>query len=261
MAATQQPMKIEREERAPLRIIAGPARSSITPASRLALVAIDRHPDLLRGRGIDWGSGTGVLAIAAATYPAVDLVLGLEIDRDEIARARANAEINGVADKVRFVRADAFEPLDHDDMLEELLGATRFVIANPPFRPEGDGLGWRREVLRGARPFLAPGADVLLQVSRQYGARIQRLAADAGDYEYEGLLESSAWVTFDQDRADLRAALDLFAIEEARSGEPFPFLHPFEEREIGAIEARRLRDETGASPRSQWQMHRFAHTV
>ena len=46
--------------------------SSVTPASRVCVEAIARHGKLLAGKGIDWGSGSGCLAIAAARLDAVD---------------------------------------------------------------------------------------------------------------------------------------------------------------------------------------------
>lgn len=255
------PIRLERSGgRAPLRIVLDPASPSVTPASRLSLHIIDTHAHLLGSRGIDWGSGSGVLAIASATQPGVEFVLGVELDEAESGRARANAELNGVADRVAFLHADVFDPFPAADssVLESMRGTTDFLIANPPFKPEGDGLGWRRAVLAGALEFLIPDAEVLLQVSRQYGVeRTERLATDVGGYQYRGVLGSTDWVPFDQSRSDLRDALDHYAIEEKRSSELYPFLHPDEEREIGAVEALALRNATGASPRSQWRMHRL----
>jgi predicted RNA methylase len=255
------PISIDRPGGPPLRIELDPARPSITPASRLCLETVDRNPHLLQGRGIDWGSGTGVLAIAAATHPGVEFVLGLELEADEVARARTNAEMNGVADRTAFIQVDLFDPFPSADgsLLDAMRGGTDFLIANPPFDPSGDGLGWRRAVLAGAREFLVPSAHVLLQVSRQYGRRIQRLAADVGGYRYLGLLGSSDWLPFDQDRADLRSALDTYAEVEAATGELYPFRHPTEDREIGAVDALALRDQTGATPRSRWQLHHLVH--
>lgn len=255
---TDEPTSIERPGGASLRIVATPGKPSITPASRLCLTTIDRHPKLLQGSGIDWGSGSGVLAVAAATQPGVDFVLGLELDAREVTTARTNAELNGVADRTGFLVSDSYAPLPGQDasVLAGLRGSTGFLIANPPTSGGDDGLGWRRRVLAGAREFLAAGAEVLLQVSRQYGmARTEGLAI--GGFEYRGVLGATDWVAFDQARPDLRKALDWYAAEEARSGEPYPFLHPREDLEIDATRAQRLREATGASPRTQWRMHRY----
>lgn len=257
---TEAPTSIDRSDRAPLRIVSTHGRPSITPATRLCLSTIDSHPDLIRGRGIDWGSGSGVLTVAAATESKVEFVLGLELDPAEVVTARINAELNGVADRTGFLVSDSYDPLPDQDasMLEALRGKTTFLIANPPTSVGGDGLGWRRRVLTGALEYLAPGAEVLLQVSRQYGAeRTERLASDVGGFTYNGVLGSTGWVPFDQNRTDLRAALSWYVAEESRTGEKYSFRHPHQDRQIDAAEAQRLGTITGASPRTQWRMHRF----
>src|SRR5437660_11819394 len=83
---------------------------ALTPASRIALQAIGKHQGLLSGHGLDWGSGTGSLAIAAAKVPGVQKVVGLEIAEGNVAVARENAQDNGVAGKVTFVLSDSYSP-------------------------------------------------------------------------------------------------------------------------------------------------------
>jgi ribosomal protein L11 methyltransferase len=55
-------------------------------------------------RLLDFGSGSGLLSIAAARLGA-DQVLGVEIDREGLAHAHANARLNGLDDRVRFAAA------------------------------------------------------------------------------------------------------------------------------------------------------------
>ena len=62
-----------------------------TPASRIAVEAIAAHAARFRGRGLDWGSGSGLLAIAAVRLAGVEEVLGLELDPRGVAAARENA--------------------------------------------------------------------------------------------------------------------------------------------------------------------------
>ncbi len=52
---------------------------------------------------LDFGSGTGVLAIGAAKLGARSAV-GVEIDEEALATAARNAELNGVAGRVTFRR-------------------------------------------------------------------------------------------------------------------------------------------------------------
>ena len=93
-----------------------------TPASRIALEAIAAHADRFRGRGLDWGSGSGLLAITAARLAGVEEVLGLELDPRGVAAARENARRNGAADNVRFVESDSYDPV-HADGRRALAGS------------------------------------------------------------------------------------------------------------------------------------------
>ena len=233
-------------------------RQSITAASRICLIGIGRNRSLLAGTGIDWGTGSGCLAIAAARIPAVDRVIGIEIDADDVAVANRNAERNGVPDRVKVVLGDLFEAVLPEDgpTLDALSGACDFLIANPPASTGDDGLGWRRAALHGATRFLRRGAPVLMQVSYQYGKRIQRLAADEPGYTYEGVLETTDWVPFDLDREDLAGYLRDYVDDESAGGSPYTFRDD-SGRSLTAIQALARADETGRSPLSRWQMHLF----
>lgn len=239
-----------------IEIVPTAGRSSITPASRLCASALFANPHLLQGRGIDWGTGSGVLAIIAAR--TAERVIGIDIRHEEITTARKNAERNGVAERTAFLAADGFVPLPGEDPtpLSELAGRTDFLIANPPASSGDDGLGWRRRVLEGATGYLKPGATILLQVSRQYGPT--RIAGLAGtSYTDRGLLATSGPVPFDLDRPDLRAALDDYVAEEERTGIPYPFIDPAGGSPLDATTARRRWETDRISPLSEWQVHRF----
>jgi ribosomal protein L11 methyltransferase len=57
-------------------------------------------------RVADLGTGSGVLAIAAAKLGA-ERVVGIEIDPDAIPNAEANVVLNGVSDRVTIIEGDA----------------------------------------------------------------------------------------------------------------------------------------------------------
>ena len=74
-------------------------------STRTALLLLDRC--LQPGdRVLDLGSGSGILAIAAAKLGAAR-VTGMELDADAIEVATRNAERNGVADRITFLEGDA----------------------------------------------------------------------------------------------------------------------------------------------------------
>ncbi len=225
----------------------------ITPASRVTVAAVERLGGELSGLGIDWGTGVGTAAIAAARVGAVRRVLAIDIDTASLTVARRNADHNGVADRITFVHADGYTSLDGSPALDGAAGEVDFLIANPPGSHGDDGLGWRRRVLDGGRRFLRPGASAFLQVSAQYGRpRIEGLAA-VGRLRYGGVVATSGWEPFDLDRPDLRALLDQYVTIEEAGGPAYRFGPGAQTAaEVAAEHAR-----TGESPLTQWQVHRF----
>lgn len=240
-----------------------PGTFALTPASAIAIHAITDHQSLLHGRGIDWGSGVGCLAIVAAKVPSVEFVLGLELYGPNVRTARDNAVCNGVAERTDFLCSDSYAPRLPDDRekLELLAGRTEFILANPPSSEGDDGFEFRRIVLRGARRYLVPGGAVLLNISYQYGARrIARLAEEVEGFRAEGLLSSTDWQPFDLERDDLLHCLEAYAAEERRGGLAYTFLDPLHPTDAPTMSAQaalaRFR-QTGQSPLTKWQMHLF----
>lgn len=71
---------------------------------------------------LDLGSGSGILAIAAAKLGARGAI-GIEVDPEAIPVADRNAERNGVADRVSFLEGDAM-------VLAPLAGPADLVVSN-----------------------------------------------------------------------------------------------------------------------------------
>ena len=242
-----------------IAILHPPGTFALTPASLISLRGIGKNRELLAGLGLDWGSGTGCLAIAAAKVPSVDGVVGLEISEKDVEAARRNALENGVAEKTTFMVSDSYQPLHRQDRerLEDLVGQVGFVIANPPASEGDDGFEYRRAVLRGARRFMHGGGVVFLSISYQYGpARIERLVHECPGFAYGGALASTGWVPFDLGRPDLLRCLEQYA-EERRGGPEYTFGGP----EGGTREHSNARDalaefgRTRRNPLSKWQTH------
>jgi len=68
--------------------------------TRLCLAAIEKH--FAGSSFLDVGTGTGILAIAAAKLAPDVRVLAYDIDGDAIAIAQENARANGVEDQIKF---------------------------------------------------------------------------------------------------------------------------------------------------------------
>ncbi len=90
-------------------------------STRAALTLLERH--LRPGDSVlDLGSGSGILAIAAARLGASSAI-GIEVDEESNPIAEANADRNGVLDRVTFLLGDAGE-------LALLAGPARIVCSN-----------------------------------------------------------------------------------------------------------------------------------
>jgi tRNA1(Val) A37 N6-methylase TrmN6 len=236
----------------------------ITSASRIAIQTIVKNQSLLKGRGIDWGCGTGCLAITAAKIDAVDWIIGLDISKKNIEIAKKNSIINGVENKTEYVVSDSYNPVIKVDkeLLERHRGKYHFILANPPSSENDDGFEYRRIVLRGATEYLQTGGKIFLNISSQYAMeRIEQLSKEINGISYEGLLESSELLPFDLRRPDLLVCLKQYAKEENRGGKKYLF---YDTKDSGVtIDARKALKrfrERGLMPFTRWQTHLFIHS-
>ena len=95
------------------------------PTTRLCLDWLDRH--LFPGSDvIDYGCGSGILAIAAAKLGAGHVV-GVDIDPQALAVSRYNAEQNRVA--ATFIGADAARPQPADIVMANILSNPLKILA------------------------------------------------------------------------------------------------------------------------------------
>jgi SAM-dependent methyltransferase len=238
---------------------------ALTPASNISIQAICMNQSLLLGNGIDWGCGTGCLAIVAAKIGKVNQVIGLDISDANIEAACQNAIINGVIEKVKFAKSDSFTPyLEMDrQYLASLNNRITFILANPPSSEGDDGFEYRRMILRDARKYLIKGGVVFLSISSQYGPqRINQLVQQIDGFEYGGILSSTEWVPFDLRRADLLRCLDVYVQEERREGMKYSFQRPKSSNKEAVIDAQTALayySQTGESPLSKWQTHLFRY--
>ncbi len=102
-----------------LVLLPGPGFGDGThPTTHLCLQALSAlAPRTAPWRMLDFGSGSGVLSLAAALLGAT--VLAVEIDPRAIAHAEQNARATGVADRIRHARA-----------LDDAPGLFDLVVAN-----------------------------------------------------------------------------------------------------------------------------------
>ena len=101
-----------------------------------------------RPHAVDVGTGSGAIAVVLAARCPSWRVTAIDISAPALAVARANAELNGVGGRVRFLQGDLLKPLLDENAAVDIL------VSNPPYVESGDIPGLEREV-RDFEPRLA----------------------------------------------------------------------------------------------------------
>jgi ribosomal protein L11 methyltransferase len=134
------------------------------PSTHLCLEWIDGAR--LEGASVvDFGCGSGVLAIAAALKGARQ-VIAVDNDPQALLATAENAERNGVADRIHMVSAEAFETSEADVVMANILAGTLIRLApllSAAVRPGGT------LVLAGILDYQAPA------VAAAYAGRFPHL--------------------------------------------------------------------------------------
>ena len=147
-------------------------------------------------RSLDWGTGSGCIAIAiAAKCPAVRMT-AIDRSADALATARRNARLNKVEERIDFRLSDGFSAIDRDECFD-------LIISNPPYIPSNDIPGLQIEV-REHDPMLAldGGADGL-DCYRAIAAEARAFLRDGGllmvefgdgqEHELPKIFEQEGW--------------------------------------------------------------------
>jgi release factor glutamine methyltransferase len=177
-----------------LRIAVGPG--VFVPRLRTELIvqeALARAAGLPRPVVVlDLCCGSGAVAAALAAQVGQAEVYAADIDPVAVDYARRN-----LADTGTVFAGDLYQPLP-----DELRGRVGLLTANAPFVPTGsiallpaearryeprhaldggdDGLDVLRRVIAGARPWLAPGGQVIVQASERQSAQLAEAMAQVG---------------------------------------------------------------------------------
>jgi release factor glutamine methyltransferase len=145
-------------------------------------------------RIVDVGTGSGAIAIALAHHLPNTAITAIDISAAALAIASRNAELNGVADRVRFVEGDLLGPVAGEQF--------DIVVSNPPYVPladrasldvevrdhepalalfaGGDGLDIYRRLIPAAFAALVSGGFVALEIGYGQSAAIASLLAESG---------------------------------------------------------------------------------
>ena len=88
---------------------------------------------------LDFGTGSGCLAIALACKCPAAEVYAIDISPEALALARQNAARHGVAERIRFLQGDGFAALPEGSRFD-------LIISNPPYIPSGEIASLQPEV-------------------------------------------------------------------------------------------------------------------
>ncbi len=94
-------------------------------------IAQDRNRQV---RIIDLCTGSGCIAVSLAKELTSAHVLATDASMRALAVARENARDHGVADRIRFLEGDLFEPLEELD----IRAGIDIIVSNPPYVKSGD---------------------------------------------------------------------------------------------------------------------------
>jgi release factor glutamine methyltransferase len=142
---------------------------------------------------LDLGTGSGAIAIALVSQR--DDITGVATDRSQGALriAEANADVLGLADRLRFLHADWFQGV---------AGRFDLIVSNPPyirsadidglardvkdFDPRmaldggADGLGCYRAIAGSAQPHLEAGGRIIVEIGHDQADDVTDIFAQSG---------------------------------------------------------------------------------
>jgi release factor glutamine methyltransferase len=101
-------------------------------------------------RIIDLCTGSGCLAVSLAKELTSANIIATDVSEKALAVARENARNHSVADRIRYLEGDLFDPLEELD----IRGQIDIIVSNPPYVPAGDLATLQPEV-RDYEPALA----------------------------------------------------------------------------------------------------------
>ena len=147
---------------------------------------------------LDFGTGSGCIAIALAVKCPTAKVYAVDISAEALVVARQNAARNEVADRIQFLHGNGFAPLA--DTPAASAGAFDLIISNPPYIPSGeletlppevrnfdphgaldggtDGLQFYQLLAGSAGAHLRPGGRIMVEFGDGQAALVSKLFMD-----------------------------------------------------------------------------------
>ncbi len=148
-----------------------------------------------RPTALDFGTGSGCIAIALAAKCPSARVIAIDLSADALAIAQQNANKSAVAERIEFRQSDGFTTLKPDERFD-------LIVSNPPYiasaeietlQPEvrdhdprgaldggADGLDFYRRLAVAAAAFLKPHGKLMLEFGEGQAEAISALLMAQG---------------------------------------------------------------------------------
>jgi release factor glutamine methyltransferase len=206
-AAYRELVRVRADERVPVAQLVGTkefwslpfkvTRDVLTPrpdSETLVTAALDLLPDPeAPAELLEVGTGSGAVAVAIALERPKAHLVATDISQAALEIARENADVHGVADRIRWLAGSLFEPV----------AGERFdaIVSNPPYvaerlrdelppelahEPEEalfggeDGTAVLAALIAGAAARLVPGGGLALELAPEQASRVSDWCREAG---------------------------------------------------------------------------------
>lgn len=148
-------------------------------------------------RVLDWGTGSGCLAIAVAVHCPQAEVTAIDASAAALEVAAANVARHGLTHRVRLIQSDGFSSLGPGEKFD-------LILSNPPYVPTAEIATLQPEV-RDFDPRCAldggvDGLDCYRRIAREAGGHLRpggEVALEFGDGQAEALrhlFEEQKWI-------------------------------------------------------------------
>ncbi|QDV18909.1 Release factor glutamine methyltransferase [Gimesia panareensis] len=163
----------------------------------LVMELVEEAQKLTAPQILDLCTGSGCVAIAAASNCPNASFLATDISEAALSIAQKNAETNGLRERIQFLKSDCFAQIPAGAQFD-------LIASNPPYIPDAeietleadvrqheprlalaggtDGLDFYRKIIQEAIPCLKEGGQLLLEFSPEQEAALRELLTASGNY-------------------------------------------------------------------------------
>ena len=162
----------------------------------LVLEALTRLKGLSAPTVLDFGTGSGCIAVTVARWCSTAQVTAVDLSPDALDVAKRNAKRHAVAERIAFVTGDLFSPLNEDARFDLILSNPPYVTPSelaeasrevrdhePRLALDGgpDGLAFYRRIASEAGQFLKPGGSLFVEVGHTQEVAVRGLFAERSE--------------------------------------------------------------------------------